>query len=335
MAVKFQDYYQVLGVAKSATQDEIQRAYRKLARQYHPDVNKDAGAEAKFKQISEAYEVLKDPQKRQRYDQLGSNWKAGQEFTPPGWERMRHEQGGPAGGFSFTGGQFSDFFEMFFGRGARGGGPGGAGGAGGIDFDELLGQAQGGFRGHGRHAHHHEPQDAHSEITVSLEEAFHGGTRSLRLQSPDGSTRQIDVKIPAGINDGATMRLKGQAGHADGDDNGEAGDLLLKVNIAEHDRYSRDGHDLTVDVNVAPWEAVLGAKVSVTTLAGEVTLTIPPGSSSGQRLRLRGKGMPRRGGHEPGDLFARIRIVVPKHPTDRERELFEQLQKESKFNPRD
>ncbi|MCE9589675.1 MAG: DnaJ domain-containing protein [Planctomycetes bacterium] len=307
MAVKYQDYYETLGVPRSASQDEIQRAYRKLARQFHPDVNKTKEAESKFKLIGEAYEVLKDPEKRKKYDELGADWKAGQEFRPPpGWEGRR--QSGPQGGFNFSsdGGDFTDFFESFFGRGGAGG------------------------QGFGRRTGNRDGQDVEADITISLEEAIHGSTRQLTLQSPDdGSTRTLSVKIPQGVVESSTIRLNGQGGPGMGE--GEPGDLLLRVHLAKHPQYEVDGHDLITTLDVTPWDAALGAKVAVPTPYGEVTMTVPPGTSSGQKLRLKFKGLPHRGGSDAGDLFVRLRIVVPKELSSRERELFEQLQKESRF----
>lgn len=320
MSVKFQDYYKTLGVKRDAAQDEIQRAYRKLARKYHPDLNKDAGAEAKFKQLGEAYEVLKDPEKRKRYDQLGENWKAGEEFTPPpGFENVRFNfggrsargsgsggaggaSGGASGGFSFSpGGQFSDFFEAFFGED---GGPG--------SFNQAFG-------GRGQ-AHAHQPQAQEAAIDITLDEAFHGSTRQLTLQGPEG-TKRLDVRIPAGTTQGSKIRVRGQAGGG--------GDLILVVNIQPHATFTLDGHDLTMDVPIQPWQAALGDKVRVTTLDGEVTLSVPPGASSGAKLRLRGKGLRKRNSDERGDLLARIKIVVPKTLTDEQRRLYEQLKEQS------
>ncbi len=316
MSVKFEDYYQTLGVSRSASAAEIQRAYRKLARQYHPDVNKDPDATGKFQRINEAYEVLKDPEKRQRYDQLGENWKAGQDFRPPpGWENFQfrsghagngHPGGGGGGGFSFQpGGQFSDFFEMLFGQaGMHGGG-----------FEDLLNQQRG--RAGARHTS--APAEQEAELTITLEEAFHGGSRSLQLQGPGGAKR-VEVKIPAGVTDGARIRLAGER-------------LILTIHLAPHARYRVQEHDLEVDLPLAPWEAALGAKVELTTLDGPVTLTIPPGASSGAKLRLKQRGLKQRDG-ERGDLLAVLKIVLPKTLSAEERELFEQLRAQSKFNPR-
>jgi curved DNA-binding protein len=346
MAVKFQDYYQTLGVARTASTAEIQRAYRKLARQYHPDVNKNKDAEQKFKQAAEAYEVLRDPEKRKRYDTLGENWKAGQEFTPPGGWQEAHF-GGPhdSRGFTFrTGsadaGDFSDFFDTFFGRAGFG-----------EDAGEALrgGQAGGGRRarrggrGPGAGGFSAPGQDQEATLEIPLEDAYRGATREITLKAlqvqPDGSaapvTRTYTVKIPPGTTDGSVIRLAGQGGSGAG--GAAAGDLLLRIRLSPDARFSLAGddkHDLQTDLRIAPGEAALGAKVPVRTLDGEtLTVTVPPGSQSGQRLRLRGKGLPRRAGGA-GDLYARLMIVVPKTLTARERELLTQLQQESKFDPR-
>jgi curved DNA-binding protein len=328
MAVKFRDYYQTLGVGRDASAKEIQRAFRKLAGQFHPDVNKDAGAEARFKEVNEAYEVLSDPEKRKRYDALGENWKAGQEFRPPPGYDFRGDprEGGrfefrSAGGQGFDfrpGGQFSDFFEMFFGRpGTPGGGPGSGGS---VNLEELLRQAQthaGGVSGsNGGASAHDEAQDVQAELTLTLEEAYLGGTRQLQLRGSDGATRTLDVKIPPGARGGTTMRLRGQ---------GQAGgDLLIKLALAPHPRFTVDGYDLTTTVDVSPADAALGAKVEAPTLDGQVTLTVPAGTSSGTKLRLRGKGLVKRGGAR-GDLYVTLRIVAPRELSDEERKLYEKL----------
>jgi curved DNA-binding protein len=337
MAVKFQDYYETLGVGRSATQPEIQRAYRALARKYHPDVSKEKDAEAKFKQINEAYEVLRDPEKRQRYDQLGANWKPGQDFTPPGYESATGFRPGSGFHYRTSGepGDFSDFFEMFFGRGTGGGGRGAGGRASGgaaSPFADIFEQAARQGRG-GRGARPHEGQSIESEITISLEDAYFGGSRQITIQSEDGrmAPRTLNVKIPKGLTDGSTIRLKGQG--APGMGNGGAGDLLLHIHIAPHPRFTVDGRDLIVTLPVTPWEAALGAKVPLATLEGQVTITIPPGTPSGRKLRLRGKGMPGRAGQESGDLLVRPQIEVPKTLTDEERTLFAQLRDASKFDP--
>jgi len=324
MAVKFQDYYQTLGVDRTASQEQIQRAYRTLARKYHPDVNKGKDAEQKFKQIGEAYEVLKDPDRRKRYDTLGADWKAGQDFTPPpGFENIRFEFGsgpgreGRGGGFSFKpGGQFSDFFEMFFGQ-ADGAGRAG----GGQMFDDLLNNMKPGGPGGGRGARRAMPQE--TAITIPLDAAYFGLAQQVTLQGPQGN-RTLEVKVPPGATDGTKIRLKGQgAGGAD---------LILRIGLAKHPQFQVDYHDLTIELKVTPWEAALGAKVSVPTLDGPVTLTVPPGTQAGSRLRLCDKGLPKKTGR--GDLFARVCIVVPGKLSKKERALLEQLAAESKFDPR-
>lgn len=326
MSVRYKDYYDILGVTRSTGQEEIKKAYRKLARQYHPDVNKGSGAEAKFKEIAEAYEVLGDSEKRKRYDELGADWQAGQEFRPPpGWENVHFEFGGRPGasrGFSREDlGGFSDFFESLFG--GRGGGFEQAG-LSEEDFDSFRGR---------------EGQDHEAEITISLEDAYHGARKTITLQSADPDTmgrlrrrtRSYDVRIPPGTAEGARIRLAGQGGAGAG--GSRAGDLLLKVHIEPDEQFRLSGHDIEVDLPVAPWEAVLGAKVDVPTIGGTAQISLPPGSRSGQRLRLRGKGLPRTRG-ESGDLYAVIRVEVPSRPNARERALFEELAKVSNFNPR-
>ncbi len=337
MSVKFKDYYQTLGVSRDASQDEIHRAYRKLARKYHPDVNKDdPDASQKFSEVNEAYEVLKDPEKRSRYDQLGANWKAGQEFTPPpggGGQRYEFRFGGGGRGGGFSPGGFSEFFEMFFGNrggadgadpfeellrqaGAQGGARSGARGGGtrGDMFGDFTEQMGAGGAGMGAGA---APPPSEAELNITLEEACHGSSRQVKLTTPDGQTKTLDVKIPAGTTDGSKMRLKGE-------------NVLLTLRIAPHGTFSVDGHNLIVDLPLAPWEAALGAKVSVPTIDGEATLTVPPGTQSGQKLRLKGRGLPQQRGQSPdgqrGDLLARAKIVVPAKLNDEQRKLFEQLQ---------
>ena len=330
--MKYLDYYAVLGVSRTASPEEIKKAFRKLARQYHPDVNKSAGAEARFKEINEANEVLSDPEKRKRYDALGQNWKTGQDFTPPpGWGGYEGASSGPGGihfdfGGAQGGGDFSDFFSSLFGdlggagrsaRGRRGGNP-----FAGYD----------GFGG-GEDAFTPRGQDFEANLSLSIEELFSREPKSISLQvpeaHPDGSvsraTRTFHVRIPLGATDGTRIRLSGQ---------GEGGgNLYLNLRVAPHPVFQINGHDLDMVLPIAPWEAVLGAKVHLPTLDGAASLHIPPGTQGGSRLRLGGKGLPDKRGTR-GDLFVNVRIAVPDHPTAREKALFEQLAKESPFHPR-
>ena len=308
------DFYALLDVPRTATQDEIQRAYRKLARQHHPDVNKDPGAEDRFKEISEAYDVLSDPQTRRRYDAFGPDFRqVPEDVDPEAFQRSRAGAGAPGPGQA---------------PGAGGAGGFGSGDLGGIDIEDLLGGifGGGGFRGFGpiRGA----DQEAGLELTV--EEAFRGGHRSVTLEGPDGR-RTLDVRIPAGVADGQRIRLAGQGGR--GSEGAPNGDLYFVVQIAPHPRYRVDGRDLYVDLPLAPWEAALGTSVSVETPGGEMKVKVPPGTSSGKRLRLRERGLPHpRGRH--GHLYAEVKIIVPAKLTNEERRLFEQLAATSAFDPR-
>ncbi|HUF77487.1 MAG TPA: DnaJ C-terminal domain-containing protein, partial [Thermoanaerobaculia bacterium] len=302
--------------------------YRKLARKYHPDVSKEAGAEDKFKELTEAYEVLKDPEKRQKYDQFGSAWKQARQTgqSPPGWEGVQFDFGQGGGGFRFEGAGpgyggsgFSDFFEMLFGEGGLGGAR--AGGRGGFS------SAGGGGRAVRRRG-----ADQEAPITLTLEEAARGGRRELSLSDPaSGETKALSVNIPAGVRPGGRIRLAGQG--ASGPGGGPPGDLFLRVDLAPHPQLRLDGQDLHVTVPIAPWEAALGGRATIPTLNGDLTVKIPPGSSSGRRIRLRGKGFPRRKG-DPGDLLAELRIVVPETLSERERELWKGLEDASDFDPR-
>jgi curved DNA-binding protein len=324
------DYYKILGVEREATKEEISKSYKKLARKYHPDLNKNAGAEAKFKELSEAYEVLKDPEKRKRYDALGANWKEGAPFNaPPGWD-VHYEYGpgagGGGGGFGGLGG-FSDFFESLFGGRGRGGGAqagGNFGGAnGGIDLNDILsGNFRRGGATTGGTAAAGAGQDVESEITVGLEDIYHGGKKTIELSGPNG-VRRLDVKIPPSIRDGERIRLGGQG--MPGRGRAGAGDLYLKVKIAPHSIFRADGDDLVVTVPIEAWDAALGTRLPVPTLDGEVQMTVPAGVSSGQRLRLRGKGLNRRGGDGRGDLYAELRVVVPRKLTQEQEALFKKL----------
>ncbi|MFO8064865.1 MAG: DnaJ C-terminal domain-containing protein [Spirochaetota bacterium] len=338
MAVKYKDYYETLGVDRSASQEDIQNAYRKLARKYHPDVNKTEDAEQKFKEINEAYEVLKDPEKRRKYDQLGANYQEGDEFRPPpGWEAFRDAGGGAGGfrqtfnfedlggrGFDFfggdTGGGFSDFFESLFGSAF-----GGFGGA-----RERGGAATGAWGAKG--------EDHEAEVTISLEDAYAGGKKTLTLEQRESDasgrvnsrTRNFEVKIPPGINDGERLRLSGQGGAGAG--GGKKGDLYLRMRIASHPKFTVNGPDLETEVPITPSEAVLGAKVEVPLVKGTASITIPPGTQSGKRFRLKGKGLRKKGGR--GDLYAVMQIVVPASPSQEERELYKKLGEASSFHPR-
>lgn len=324
MGVQFQDYYEALGVDRTASQDDIQKAFRKLARKYHPDMNKDAEAEAKFKQCNEAYEVLKDPDKRKKYDTLGANWQAGQDFTPPpSWSDMRFSfSGRPDDRAGFGRGGFSDFFDTLFGERMPGF----------SDGHQAARNSSGVWSMRG--------QDHEADITIRLEGAYRGASQTVTLQmldaGPDGvrqrTTKQYTVKIPAGITEGSRIRLKGKGGAGIGD--GLPGDLLLRVRIAPHTIFQIEGKNLLVDVPIAVWEAALGAKIEVPTLDGTVSMGVPPGVPSGKRFRLRGKGLPAKNG-EPGDLYALVRIVVPESLTADERDLFEQLAATSSFHPRE
>jgi len=302
MATQTRDYYELLGVARDAEPEEIRRAYRKLARRYHPDVNKDDGAEERFKEVSEAYDVLSDPDKRARYDRLGANWR---QAPPPGADDF-----GGFGGFGGAGGGYGDV-RVEFGDG---------------DFEDLFGTFFGGRAGR-RSGFAARGADHEAVLELSLEEAARGGQRTVQL----GDGRSYEVNVPAGVRDGQRIRLAGEGGQGAG--GGPSGDLFLRVRLRPHPRFRLDGRDLHVTVPVAPWEAALGAVVEVPTLDGSAKVKVPAGSSSGRRLRLRGQGFPGpRGGH--GDLYATVQVMVPRHLTDRERELFEQLAAASNFDPR-
>ncbi len=309
----YKDYYEILGLERTATQDEIKRAYRKLARKYHPDVNKDADAEAKFKEAGEAYEVLKDTEKRAAYDQLGANWQSGQNFRPPpGWDE----------GFEFSGsgfeqadpGAFSDFFETLFGQ-AR------AQGAGGRARQEF----------------HAQGQDHHARIMIDLKDAYEGATRTISLRAPEVDEtghvvvrdRSIRVKIPKGISEGQHIRLAGQG--TPGVGQGRAGDLYLEVQFQPDPNYTVEGRDVYLNLPIAPWEAALGGKVKCPTPSGTVDLSVPKNARTGQKLRLRGRGLP---GNPSGDLYAVLQIAVPPANTDEDKAFYEQMARDMDFDPR-
>ena len=315
--MEYKDYYKVLGVGREATAEEIKRSYRKLARKYHPDVSKEKNAEDKFKEVQEAYEVLHDPKKRTAYDQLGKDWRAGEQFRPPPDWGQRFQ-------FSFGGageepGDFSDFFSSLFGGATRG------------QFGGMRGQ----FGGRAQRARHGE--DRHARIDIDLEEAYQGGTRNLRLQqpevTPDGDIavkeREIRVTIPPGVSDGQQIRLRGQG--ESGDRGGAAGDLYLEIHTRPHPVFRLEGRNVVLTLPVTPWEAALGAQVEVPTLGGPVQMTIPKGARTGQRLRLKGRGLP---GKPPGDQLVELEIVTGPADSPKARELYEQMRRELHFDPR-
>jgi len=311
MAAQYKDYYQTLGVPRTATADEMKKSFRKLAREFHPDVAKDKKkAEEKFKEINEAYEVLSDKDKRQKYDELGANWKSGAEFRPPpghggfgGGQPFRNTRGMSSDDFQthFGGTGFSDFFEQLFGAQRRGNGFGGHGG-----FADEQVRAQ--------------SRDIEGDIMVTLEEARSGSVRTVTVRHENRTDSQ-QVKIPAGITEGQKLRIAGRGEHG--------GDLYLRVRLAKHPDFEVDGHNLIYELELAPWEAALGAEIAVPTLDGKVNIKIPAGTQSGQKLRVRGRGL-----GKAGDLIVATKIVVPDKITDAQKKLWEQLARESKFNPR-
>jgi curved DNA-binding protein len=336
MSVKFRDYYEVLGVNRDASEDQIRQAYRKLARKYHPDVNPgDKSAEDKFKEINEAYEVLSDSDKRKRYDQLGQNWKSGADFTPPpGWGQVNVEYGDL--GDIFSGGGFSDFFETLFGGG-------------------RSARSSGSQRRAGR-TRAAKGQDAEAEMSISLEDAHRGGVQRISIQGArvcptcngTGTTnnavcstcrgagqvlspRAIDVNIPPGARDGAVIKVPRQG--QPGLNGGQQGDLYIKLKIQPDPRFTVSGDDITAEIAIAPWEAVLGATIEVPTIDGKAEMKIPAGAQGGQRLRLRGQGLSKRGGGR-GDEYVRLKIVIPPRPSEREKQLYRELADVSGFNPR-
>lgn len=303
--MEYKDYYKILGVARDASVEDIKRAYRRLARKYHPDVSKEPNAETRFKEVNEANEVLKDPEKRAAYDALGSGWQAGQDFRPPpGGGFEQHE-------FHFRPedmAQFSDFFASLFGRGARGG---------------QSRQRRG--------------EDQNARLRISLAEAYAGTTRQLRLDEPvigaDGRvtarSRTLSVRIPAGVTEGQQIRLAGQG--MPGIGGAPAGDLYLEIDLAPHPHFRVDGKDIHVQVPVAPWEAALGATIPVPTLGGSVNLKVPPGSQSGRRLRLKGRGLP---GKPAGDELVELEIVTPPARNEEEKAFYRRMAETFSFDPR-
>jgi curved DNA-binding protein len=309
--MQFKDYYQIMGVARDATQDEIKRSYRKLARKYHPDVSKESDAEVRFKELGEAYEVLKDKEKRIAYDQLGADWKGGQEFNPPpDWKASSEFRGaGPTNGGAQN---YSDFFSSLFGQNFS------TSGAGHKTFNT---------RG----------EDHHARILISLEDSYQGRTRTITLQIPmvdaqghvTTKKRILNVNIPKGIRDGQHIRLSGQGSAGVGKN--KAGDLYLQIEFQAHPLYKVDGKNLYLNLPVAPWEAALGATVKVPTLGGIVELKIPEGTLSGSKLRLKGRGLP---SNPPGDCSVIIEILLPPADTEAARELYQKMEQELNFNPR-
>ncbi len=306
----YKDYYQILGIDKKASQDEIKRAYRKLARKFHPDVSQEANAEDRFKELGEAYEVLKDPEKRAAYDQLGSHWKAGQEFhPPPGWDQgFEFHGGGFTGGDSFG---FSDFFESLFGRAYQG-------------------------ASHGQ-ARQVKAADTHAKIAIDLEDSYTGATRAISLKhtelSPDGrpqlKSRTLNVRIPKGVREGQYIRLAGQGDPGFG--HSEPGDLFLEVTFLPHKLYKAEGYNVYLELPVAPWEAALGATVKVPTPTGKVDLKIPPGSADGRQLRLKGRGIPSK---QAGDFYVVLSIALPEANSEEAKAAYAAMAKSFDFNPR-
>lgn len=313
--MEFKDYYASLGVPRSATQDEIKSAYRKLARKYHPDVSKEADAEARFKEMGEAYKVLKDPETRAAYDQVGSQWQGGQEFKPPpNWDAGFEFSGRDMGGGAGDGADYSDFFEALFGRRAGRGQPHGA-----------------------RQAMRAQGQDHHAKVEIDLKDAYHGAQRSISLRmpatDPQGHVvtreRTLDIQIPKGVREGQHLRLSGQGGPGLG--GGPAGDLYLEIAFRPHPHYRVDGRDVYFDLPLAPWEAALGGSVTAPTPAGSVQLAIPAGSGAGRKLRLKGKGIP---GNPAGDLYAVLTIALPSANDERARQAYRAMAQAFDFNPR-
>lgn len=312
--MRYKDYYAVMGVDRNATQDDIKRAYRKLARKYHPDVSSEPNAEERFKEVGEAYEVLKDPEKRTAYDRLGADWEAGQDFRPPpDWNEGFEFHGG-----GFTGAdseQFSDFFDSLFGKG---------------------GFARG-FTGRPSHGFHSRGEDTHAKILIDLEDAYRGVTRTVKLEHPelgaDGrpavKARTLKVRIPKGVTQGQQIRLAKQGAIGMGD--GGPGDLYLEVQFKPHRNYRIEGKDVFLDLPVAPWEAALGATVKVPTPSGTVDLTIPPNSFNGRKLRLRSRGIPAK---LPGDLYVVVNVALPRADSAAAKSAYKDFQRAFDFDPR-
>lgn len=311
--MEFKDYYKIMGVARDATQDEIKRTYRKLARKYHPDVSKESDAELRFKELGEAYEVLKDAEKRAAYDQLGARYQGGQEFRPPPDWNAGFEFSGSGGDFDRgDGADYSDFFASLFGQGFREG---------------RSGRAQ----------PHAKGEDHHAKVLIDLEDTYHGSTRTITLRVPAVDAqghvvtrdRALNVTIPKGIRAGQHIRLSGQGSSGAGE--GKAGDLYLEIEFRAHSLYRVDGRDLYLDLPVTPWEAALGATIKVPTLGGIVELKIPEGSVSGRKMRLKGRGIP---GNPPGDCYVILSIALPPADTETAKALYREMAQKMNFNPR-
>jgi curved DNA-binding protein len=315
--VKFQDYYEILGVQRSADKSEIKKAYRKLARKYHPDVNQDGGNEDKFKQINEAYEVLKDDDKRQAYDRFGADWKHGQQFEGAGAGGPGGFGGGAYSGDQFSGGDFSDFFESMFGAGHQQG------------QGSPFGPGHG--RGQQQRARPQRGADLVLKLDITLEEAYNGGSKTIQFAGSTDSSemKKLKISIPKGVKTGQKIRLAKQGQASPG--GGESGDLLLEMNILKHRLFRLDERDVILRLPVTPWEAALGCALKVPTLGGSVELKIKAGMQSGQKMRLKGKGMP---GTLPGDQFVEIMIHVPPADSDEEQQFYEEMQTRFTFNPR-
>lgn len=311
--MEFKDYYNIMGLRRDASQDDVKRSYRKLARKFHPDVSKEQDAEAKFKELGEAYEVLKDPEKRAAYDQLGANWKNGQDFRPPpNWD-----EGFEFKGSGFTndgaGAAYSDFFEQLFGQ------------AGGHTSDRR----QQGFQARG--------QDSHAKIHIDLEDSFHGAAQNVTLSTPETDARghvqvkhrTLTVKIPKGVKPGQHIRLAGQGNPGLG--SGQAGDLFLEIAFNNHLLYRVAEADIYLNLPITPWEAALGAKIKVPTPEGNIDLKVPPNSKQGSKLRLKGRGLPTQ---EPGDFFVMLQIVLPPADTESAKAVYRNMQEQLDFNPR-
>ena len=312
-AMDYKDYYKIMGVERDAKQEEIKRAYRKLARKYHPDVSKEKDAEAKFKEVGEAYEVLKDPEKRAAYNQLGSNWQAGQDFhPPPNWDAGFEFSGG---GYTDTNGaDFSDFFETLFGHGFG---------------SSASRRTHTGFR--------HRGEDHHAKVLIDLEDSYSGAMRDISLRTPVidstgkvvNKERKLSVKIPKGVKQGQKIRLAGQG--SSGVSGGEAGDLYLEIEFKPHSLFRVEGRDVYLDLPVAPWEAALGSNVKIPTPTGKLDLKIPPNTVAKRKLRLKGKGIP---GNPSGDIYVTLQIKLPTVDTENAKQLYRKMEQELAFNPR-